>query len=301
MSRNGSGVYSLPPGSTVANGDTSDAADLNTPLADLEADNNAARPIVAGGTGATTASGARTALGLAIGTDVQAFDAFLDDIAALTDPGADRLMFWDDSAGEITWLTAGTGLAISGTSITSAPADDSVTTAKILDGNVTFAKLAGAAVVTSGETIASNDNDTTIPTSAAVKDYADAAAAAGGGMTLLATLTTTSGTTQTASGLTLTSYKRLYVTVAGVSFNASSSLTTNGANLSAASGGAANALDGMGWIDLTTGSAVFMLGVGSGNNLSPYQVASGLTTASTSISFAGGTFDAGTIRIYGER
>lgn len=39
------------------------------------------------------------------------------------------------------------------------------------DGSVTFAKLAGAAVITSGETIASNDSDTAVPTSAAVIDY----------------------------------------------------------------------------------------------------------------------------------
>jgi len=59
MSRDGSGVYSLPAGSTVTNGDVSDSSDINTPLADLEADANVARPIVAGGTGATTAAAAR--------------------------------------------------------------------------------------------------------------------------------------------------------------------------------------------------------------------------------------------------
>lgn len=48
----------------------------------------------------------------------QPLDQMLTDIAALTDPGADRIMFWDDSAGVITWLTASTGLTISSTSIT---------------------------------------------------------------------------------------------------------------------------------------------------------------------------------------
>ena len=37
--------------------------------------------------------------------------------ANLTDPNADRIMFWDDSAGAVTWLTPGTGLAITGTTI----------------------------------------------------------------------------------------------------------------------------------------------------------------------------------------
>ncbi len=37
--------------------------------------------------------------------------------ASLTDPNADRLMFWDDSAGSVAWLTLGTNLSITGTTI----------------------------------------------------------------------------------------------------------------------------------------------------------------------------------------
>lgn len=37
--------------------------------------------------------------------------------ASLADPDADRIMFWDDSAGAVAWLTAGTGLTITGTTI----------------------------------------------------------------------------------------------------------------------------------------------------------------------------------------
>lgn len=39
--------------------------------------------------------------------------------AALADPGADRLLFWDDSAGVWTHLILGTGLSIAGTTISS--------------------------------------------------------------------------------------------------------------------------------------------------------------------------------------
>jgi hypothetical protein len=38
--------------------------------------------------------------------------------AALTDPNADRILFWDDSAGSVAFLTVSTGLTLSGTTLT---------------------------------------------------------------------------------------------------------------------------------------------------------------------------------------
>lgn len=37
--------------------------------------------------------------------------------ASLSDPGGDRVLFWDDSAGTTTWLTIGTNLSITGTTL----------------------------------------------------------------------------------------------------------------------------------------------------------------------------------------
>ena len=111
-------------------------------------------PITDGGTGASDAATARTNLGLGTGDSPQftavnignasdttltrssagnlavegnlLYRAGCTDVAladggtgaSLTDPNADRIMFWDDSAGAVTWLTAGSGLTITDTTIT---------------------------------------------------------------------------------------------------------------------------------------------------------------------------------------
>lgn len=59
----------------------------------------------------------------------------LTDIAALADPNADVIGFWDDSAGAFVWLTLGTNLSITGTTInatTTATTDAAALTTGVL-------------------------------------------------------------------------------------------------------------------------------------------------------------------------
>lgn len=98
MPRTG-GVYSAPAGTKGAPNTTIQSAKYNALVDDLVLDANAARPITAGGTGATSASAARTALGLEIGTNVQAFDADLTALSAIT-IAADQLAY---GTGAATW------------------------------------------------------------------------------------------------------------------------------------------------------------------------------------------------------
>jgi hypothetical protein len=90
MPLNGSGVYSPPAGSTPSDGDSADAADLTNFVNDITTVLNTTISIARGGTGATTASGARTTLGLGTaatgdtGTDIQAYSANLASLAGLT-------------------------------------------------------------------------------------------------------------------------------------------------------------------------------------------------------------------------
>ena len=143
--------------------------------------------IADGGTGASTASGARTNLGLAIGADVQAYDAALASIAGLTTASGQLIYttasdtyatttitaagraILDDADASAQRTTLGLGsLAVQSTvasgnydaasivtadiansAITAAKlADSGVTTAKLVDANVTEAKLASNSVGT---------------------------------------------------------------------------------------------------------------------------------------------------------
>jgi hypothetical protein len=54
--------------------------------------------------------------------------AVIESIAALSDPGADRIMFWDESEDAFAWLTVGAGLTITDTTISASAATPTVIT-----------------------------------------------------------------------------------------------------------------------------------------------------------------------------
>tara|TARA_R110000751_G_scaffold271365_2_gene371275 strand:- start:117303 stop:118148 length:846 start_codon:yes stop_codon:yes gene_type:complete len=96
MPRNGSGVYSKPANATATAGTKIESAHFNTLIDDIAADLNAARPVVAGGTGVTSIAAFKTACNLVIGTDIQAYNADLTALAGLTS-AADRLPYFTGS------------------------------------------------------------------------------------------------------------------------------------------------------------------------------------------------------------
>lgn len=78
-------------------------------------------------------------------TDSSTTTRYLPTIPA--DPGADRILFWDDSAGTYEYLTAGSGLSISGTTITATGSMGGTTGAT--DNRVLRADGAGGATIQS--------------------------------------------------------------------------------------------------------------------------------------------------------
>ena len=134
----------------------------------------------------------------------------------------------------------------------------------------------------------------------------DGSALTGLGMTLLGTMPTTSGSSVTLSGLDLTGYKFLQISISAISSaSATDYLLFNGYSAGYVTSGSVDSVTyGSCFIDLSTGA--FYL---SGATLNGTAIAaqatrggpSGLTTASTSITFtiSSGTFDAGSIKVYG--
>jgi hypothetical protein len=148
------------------------------------------------------------------------------------------------------------------------------------------------------------DETGTVLTSVSAIPAAQITGLSSGGMTLLGTLVTTSGTSVTLSGLNLTGYKQLSVVCNAVSgsngtidtvllnSNAIFRIGINDQTTTAKGGATIDLASGIFWsASLITGATN---GLALGND-------SGLTTASTSITFtiSAGTFDAGSIKIYG--
>lgn len=111
-------------------------------------------------------------------------------ITAFADPNADRIVFWDDSAGAFAALTASTGLTLTGTNLTVRTSSVSqtgivelattaetqtgtdATRAVTPDGLHDMTSLAGAGWIKDEDNMASND-DTKVPTQQSVKAYVD--------------------------------------------------------------------------------------------------------------------------------
>jgi hypothetical protein len=113
----------------------------------------------------------------------------------------------------------------------------------------------------------------------------------------LGTINTTSGTTQTLSGLDLSQYKMLYVSVIGVNVaSAAGQLQIGGATVELFSG---VAVSGALFFDLTGSSIAQGRTVGASDSGGAHTV----TTASTSISAVSTSpnFTAGSVKIYGVR
>lgn len=215
------------------------------------------------------------------GTDVALADGGTG--ASLADPNADRIMFWDDSAGAVTWLTASTGLAITTTDIT-------------VDIN-------GLTEDTSPD--GANDFVMTYDASATTLKKVKPNNLPAGGCTILGTITTTSGTSVTLNSLNLTGYKVLQFLLLGVGVSSTGdSLMLGNSTSDDVQVTSTISAPGNGTIivDLADGKGV---AVGTSASDFSYNFTTPLRTSSTTISFAtlGGvrTFNAGSIRVIGYR
>jgi hypothetical protein len=106
MSRDIAGIYAPPPGTAATTQTTIDSAKYNGFVADITAEQNAKRPVSAGGTGGGSPSEAQVGLSLVPGTHVQEFNAKLNAIAALSPIAGDAPYFTGAAAAALMTTTA---------------------------------------------------------------------------------------------------------------------------------------------------------------------------------------------------
>ena len=171
VSFDGTGNIDLPGVNSAGNQNTSGtAAGLSATLA-----------VASGGTGATSMTDKAVVITQDSGTDT---------LAAVAMDANGELLIGGTSGPTVATLTAGSNITITNAdgSITIAASGGDVTasstttfTNKTIDAdgtgnsisNIDIGNMTSAVVVTESDGIASNDNDTTLPTSAAVKDFVD--------------------------------------------------------------------------------------------------------------------------------
>lgn len=181
----------------------------------------------------------------------------------------------------------------------------SSTTAYVLtpDTTGTFVVKTGSGAGTTAMTLDSSQNATFAGTVSS-----SAGTLISQGMVLLGTLTTTSGTTQTLSGLTLTGYKALYISLNNVSINSTGTVRLASINLTINTFVNTNSLWGTVIVNLSNGSfgSALAYDLTASGTISAGSSAIGggnvgITTSSTSLVFSpsSGSFDSGTITVYG--
>lgn len=233
------------------------------------------------------------------GAQVKAYvkDGFAaSDITGLT-ASATELNVLDNIStnGLIARTGAGTGAArtITGTS-------NQIT---VTDGNGASGNPTIAAVIASQAEAEAGADTTKLMTAQRVSQAITALAT--NNLVKLGTLTTTSGTTQTLSGLVLTDYAALLIVADGVSHDGATGrdllFGTARLNVSSAIAPAA-AFHGFAFVGLPSGICAGFVAEGGTTPSSMRFASTGYTSATTSVSFTwngAGNFDAGSITVYG--